>query len=505
MMRIKSILFSFLILITIILLMGSINNNLGEEILGWKMESVSNEEFDFPYYKIIEEPDTLSITNEIIFNDKDLLVIPKIDGGGMQVFVNENLIYETGDVVNFTGNIWNYKHIVNIPDKYLGKELHEITIKIFGLYDYGVSKAPYLIEQKDTFLVLGLSNFFNNGFFYVAFGASIILTFIIIILGFSNKEFRESYFYLGLAILFTGIYMLDFVYRPTGGNEFLFLLFKKSVMVSAYLASIFIVKGILKFHDKKSKFVNILFFVTIIITIIFSSINDPYYYKIAYLNGNYILLINIFVAEYYLIKFKDKYLFAPLTISFITMVHAIINSIFVIHQQYYVNYGLIIGVVGIGLSLIDKYVQMYEKVKKSLLKARTDKLTGLYNRNVIEEIDLSFKNIIFTDLDNFKIANDAMGHEYGDKKIVEIASLFLKYFRDETIIRFGGDEFIIFSKEENQNILINKMNLIRKDFKTKIDKTTLNISYGISEISSDVENSIREADSKMYLMKNKDD
>jgi hypothetical protein len=123
----------------------------------------------------------------------------------MQVFVNENLIYETGDVVNFTGNTWNYKHIVNIPDKYLGKELHEITIKIFGLYDYEVSKAPYLIEQKDTFLVLGLSNFFNNGFFYVAFGASIILTFIIIILGFSNKEFRESYFYLGLAILFTGL------------------------------------------------------------------------------------------------------------------------------------------------------------------------------------------------------------------------------------------------------------------------------------------------------------
>jgi diguanylate cyclase (GGDEF)-like protein len=129
----------------------------------------------------------------------------------------------------------------------------------------------------------------------------------------------------------------------------------------------------------------------------------------------------------------------------------------------------------------------------------------LYNRNVIEEIDLSFKNIIFTDLDNFKIANDAMGHEYGDKKIVEIASLFLKYFRDETIIRFGGDEFIIFSKEENKNILINKMNLIRKEFKTKIDKTTLNISYGISEINSDIENSIIEADSKMYLMKNKDD
>jgi diguanylate cyclase (GGDEF)-like protein len=88
---------------------------------------------------------------------------------------------------------------------------------------------------------------------------------------------------------------------------------------------------------------------------------------------------------------------------------------------------------------------------------------------------------------------------------VEIASLFLKYFRDETIIRFGGDEFIIFSKEENKNILINKMNLIRKEFKTKIDKTTLNISYGISEINSDIENSIIEADSKMYLMKNKDD
>jgi uncharacterized membrane protein len=78
MMRIKSILFSIFILITIILLIGSINNNLGEEILGWEMVSVSNEEIIFPYYKIIEEPDTLSVSNEIIFGIKIFLLSQRL-------------------------------------------------------------------------------------------------------------------------------------------------------------------------------------------------------------------------------------------------------------------------------------------------------------------------------------------------------------------------------------------------------------------------------------------
>ncbi|MGM0640657.1 MAG: GGDEF domain-containing protein [Thermotogota bacterium] len=503
-MRIKTIIFSVILLMFLLISIGTLNNFSGYKVDEWK-EIETRENIDFPFYKIIEEKDILKIKNNIDFKDNDLFVIPKIDGGAMQVFIDSNLIYETGDVNNRTGNIWNYKHIVKIPGRYLDNESYDVEIKLFGLYDYGISAAPFLTKQEESLLIFGLSNFFNNGFFYVAFGSSIILSFIIVILGVSNREFRESYFYLGLAIFFTGIYMLDFVYRPTSGTIFNFLLFKKIVMISAYLASIFIVKGIIKFHNEKSKFVNILFFITISIVVIFSSISDPYYYKLAYLNGNYILLINVFVAEYYLLKFKDKYLLAPLTFSFVTMVHAILNSIFMFHHQYYVNYGLIIGVIGVGLSLIDRYVQMYENTKRSLKKARTDKLTGLYNRNVIEEIDLSYKNVIFADLDNFKIANDVLGHEFGDKMLKDISNLFLENFENETIIRFGGDEFLIFSKFDKQEKLVQKMNSIRKKFKKKIGDTNLSVSYGISKIDKDIELSIRFADSKMYLMKNKDD
>ena len=357
-MRIKTIVFSVILLIMLVIFMGSLTNYTGNKINGWK-ELKTEQNIDFPFYNIIEEKDIFIISNNINFKDNDLLIIPKIDGGAMQVIIDDNLVYESGDIINRTGNIWNYKHIVKIPDLYLDNQSHKVKIKLFGLYDYGVSQEPFLSKQNDSLLILGISNFFNNGFFYVAFGSSIILSFIIVILGVSNKEFRKSYFYLGLAILFTGIYMLDFVYRPTSGSVFNFLLFKKLVMVSAYLASIFIVRGIIKFHNKKSRLVNILFAMTLLIIIVFVSILDPYYYKLAYINGNYILLLNIFVAEYFLLKFKDKYLLAPLTISFITMIHAILNSLFMFHEPFYVNYGLIIGVIGVGLSLIDRYVQMY--------------------------------------------------------------------------------------------------------------------------------------------------
>ncbi|KKD37941.1 GGDEF domain-containing response regulator [Limnoraphis robusta] len=85
----------------------------------------------------------------------------------------------------------------------------------------------------------------------------------------------------------------------------------------------------------------------------------------------------------------------------------------------------------------------------------TDELTGLYNRRgffVLAEQQIKIARrtqvsccIVFADLDGLKKINDTLGHEIGDKVIVDAAKILKQTFRDADIIaRLGGDEFALF-------------------------------------------------------------
>lgn len=86
--------------------------------------------------------------------------------------------------------------------------------------------------------------------------------------------------------------------------------------------------------------------------------------------------------------------------------------------------------------------------------AEHDTLTGLPNRNyvsvVLEQRILQMYArgdegaLIFIDLDHFKDINDSLGHEAGDRLLVEIANRLKRLVGNcENIARLGGDEFLV--------------------------------------------------------------
>lgn len=94
-------------------------------------------------------------------------------------------------------------------------------------------------------------------------------------------------------------------------------------------------------------------------------------------------------------------------------------------------------------------ISLNQQLQSQLIyKAQHDALTGLYNREFLNELlqqpHCLFAYCAFVDLDGFKAVNDEHGHHCGDLLLVIVAGLLRQSCReDELAIRNGGDEFIL--------------------------------------------------------------
>jgi diguanylate cyclase (GGDEF)-like protein len=146
-----------------------------------------------------------------------------------------------------------------------------------------------------------------------------------------------------------------------------------------------------------------------------------------------------------------------------------------------------------------------------------DPLTGLGNRSSFNEfIDkLSRQNtkesyaIVMIDMDHFKQINDTLGHLEGDKALQDMAAIIKGCIRSSDFAaRYGGDEFVLATRAENNIDRI--MERIRESIDIqngkKIRPYTIEMSYGCDVFTTGQDHSIEEflvhIDSLMYRHKN---
>lgn len=153
-----------------------------------------------------------------------------------------------------------------------------------------------------------------------------------------------------------------------------------------------------------------------------------------------------------------------------------------------------------------------ELEQKLELLSLYDGLTGLTNKLFIErEINnLNTKQdtsigVFFCDLDNLKITNDTLGHEFGDKLIVYTSNILKDTFKQDAIIsRTGGDEFIVLLKDtslDKVKCLYSKLcySIKQQNKYNKEIPISFSIGYSFSESSIGIiRQVISIADNNMY-------
>nr|WP_288545811.1 diguanylate cyclase [uncultured Blautia sp.] len=157
-----------------------------------------------------------------------------------------------------------------------------------------------------------------------------------------------------------------------------------------------------------------------------------------------------------------------------------------------------------------------ENKNKFQILARTDSLTGIYNRYGFDESaeKMMDKNpkahfvAALLDIDDFKFINDIYGHAYGDKALKSLADSMKTFFPSDALLgRNGGDEFCILLQNytcEDAKELLQQFTRLPKTFSYKGKEQSFNISLGYAEyptFAASRSQLMRCADAALYAIK----
>lgn len=165
---------------------------------------------------------------------------------------------------------------------------------------------------------------------------------------------------------------------------------------------------------------------------------------------------------------------------------------------------------------LERHRQVMDLQTKSLV----DELTGLHNRRGF--INLASQQLpaarrtgasaylFYADLDNMKHINDTLGHQVGDRALVEFAAALSKTFRRSDIVaRIGGDEFVVMALWKDDVAVNAFKERLQQNLELHNDEEghafKLHASVGVARCAPEddcsIDDLIKRADEMMYKMK----
>lgn len=149
--------------------------------------------------------------------------------------------------------------------------------------------------------------------------------------------------------------------------------------------------------------------------------------------------------------------------------------------------------------------------------AMYDQLTGLPNRHLLEDrAEMAFARhkrkpeqgcaILFLDLDGFKEINDRHGHKAGDAVLRAVADRASSVVREnDTVARWGGDEFIILMDDTDQVMLQSLTERLRHEIEAPVIFEGKSLQVGVSvgmamcpATGGSIDQVLKMADQQMY-------
>ena len=140
-----------------------------------------------------------------------------------------------------------------------------------------------------------------------------------------------------------------------------------------------------------------------------------------------------------------------------------------------------------------------------------DALTGVYNRRYYEDIARNMSGpsgVAIMDLDDFKVHNDTYGHHGGDIALEVVADVVKGNIRKcDSLIRFGGDEFLLILANMPEKSLKKKLEKIRDQVHAAVihECPHLRVSVSIGGVvqgeHETMDSAVRRADRLLYHAK----
>jgi len=174
-------------------------------------------------------------------------------------------------------------------------------------------------------------------------------------------------------------------------------------------------------------------------------------------------------------------------------------------------------------NFLDPLLRIYSSHAFILNKNEHDSLTGLFNRQVMEnklnqiyhcQANGNRKNdeqgqtwcIALLDIDYFKKVNDQYGHLFGDEVLIMFSRLLQNSFReDDLLFRYGGEEFLVALKNVDIDRAKMTLNRFREQVEQapfkKIKQITVSIGFTTMDTSQSLQTLIERADRALYYSK----